>query len=122
MIAGHPPFYDDDHFKLYEKILNCKLRFPSHFDPLAKDLVKRLLSPDLSKRFGNLKDGVQDIKEHKWFAGVDWVKLVNLEIPAPYVPKVASEGDTSNFDEYPEDNEPYGSTGPDPHFEKFRDF
>ena len=122
MIAGHPPFYDDDHFKLYEKILNCKLRFPSHFDPLAKDLVKRLLSPDLSKRFGNLKDGVKDIKEHKWFAGVEWVKLYNLECTAPYIPKVAGEGDTSNFDEYPEDNEPYGSTGPDPHREKFKDF
>ncbi|KAJ3324599.1 camp-dependent protein kinase catalytic subunit [Boothiomyces sp. JEL0866] len=122
MIAGHPPFYDEDHFKLYEKILGCKLRFPSHFDPLAKDLVKRLLSPDLSKRFGNLKDGVQDIKHHKWFAGVDWDKLKNLEIPSPYVPKLSHEGDTSNFDVYPEDHEPYGATGPDPHRERFKDF
>lgn len=123
MIAGHPPFFDEDHFKLYEKILGCKLRFPSHFDPLAKDLVKRLLSPDLSKRFGNLKDGVQDIKRHKWFAGVDWDKLVTLEIPAPYVPKLAHEGDTSNFDSYPEDHEPYGNTtDPDPHRDRFKDF
>nr|KAJ3420464.1 camp-dependent protein kinase catalytic subunit [Polyrhizophydium stewartii] len=122
MLAGHPPFYDEDHFKLYEKILQCKLRFPPHFDPNAKDLVKRLLSPDLSKRFGNLKDGVQDIKRHKWFAGVDWEKLKNLEIPAPYIPKVAHEGDTSNFDAYPEDHEPYGATGPDPYREKFKDF
>ena len=118
MIAGHPPFYDEDHFKLYEKILGCKLRFPSHFDPLAKDLVKRLLSPDLSKRFGNLKDGVNDIKKHKWFSGVDWEKIEKVEIPAPYVPKLAHEGDTSNFDAYPEDHEPYGATGPDPHRER----
>ncbi len=123
MIAGHPPFFDEDHFKLYEKILGCKLRFPSHFDPLAKDLVKRLLSPDLSKRFGNLKDGVQDIKTHKWFAGVDWDKLLTLEIPAPWVPKLAHEGDTSNFDQYPEDHEPYGNTSdPDPHRDRFKDF
>lgn len=123
MIAGHPPFFDEDHFKLYEKILGCKLRFPSHFDPLAKDLVKRLLSPDLSKRFGNLKDGVQDIKRHKWFAGVDWDKLVTLEIPAPWVPKLAHEGDTSNFDQYPEDHEPYGNNSdPDPHRDRFKDF
>ncbi|KAK5669139.1 hypothetical protein BDV3_003332 [Batrachochytrium dendrobatidis] len=122
MLAGHPPFYDEDHFKLYEKILQCKLRFPPHFDPMAKDLVKRLLSPDLSKRFGNLKDGVQDIKRHKWFAGVDWEKLKNLEIPAPYIPKVAHEGDTSNFDAYPEDHEPYGVVGNDPYREKFKDF
>jgi serine/threonine protein kinase len=115
MIAGHPPFYDEDHFKLYEKILACKLRFPPHFDPNAKDLVKRLLSPDLTKRFGNLKAGVDDIKTHKWFAGVDWEKLFALEVTAPYIPKISHEGDTSNFDSYPEDYEPYGSTGPDPH-------
>jgi serine/threonine protein kinase len=101
MIAGHPPFYDDDPFKLYEKILACKLRFPSHFDPLAKDLVKRLLSPDLTKRYGNLKNGTEDIKGHRWFQGVNWDKLRNLEIPAPYVPRVLADGDTSNVSQYP---------------------
>merc|ERR1719354_721029 len=122
MIAGHPPFYDDDHFKLYEKILACKLRFPAHFDPLAKDLVKRVVIPDLSKRYGNLKSGVSDIKSHKWFSGVDWEKLVKREVVAPFVPKLAHEGDTSNFDDYPEDHEPYGTTGHDPHEESFKAF
>ncbi|KAI8914349.1 kinase-like domain-containing protein [Gorgonomyces haynaldii] len=122
MLAGHPPFYDEDHFKLYEKILQCKLRFPPHFDPNAKDLVKRLLTTDLSKRFGNLKEGVQDIKRHKWFAGVEWDKLKALEIPAPYIPKVGHDGDTANFDAYAEDHEPYGVNGPDPHREKFKGF
>ena len=122
MLAGHPPFYDEDHFKLYEKILQCKLRFPPHFDPNAKDLVKRLLTTDLSKRFGNLKDGVQDIKRHKWFAGLDWDKLKSLEVPAPYIPKVSHDGDTANFDAYAEDHEPYGATGPDPHRERFKGF
>jgi serine/threonine protein kinase len=122
MIAGHPPFFDEDHFKLYEKILNGKVRFPSHFDILAKDLVKRLLTADLSKRYGNLKDGAEDIKRHKWFYGVDWHKVVALEYPAPYVPRIGHEGDTSNFDRYDEDHEPYGSTGPDKYREKFLDF
>ncbi|KAJ3326764.1 camp-dependent protein kinase catalytic subunit [Blyttiomyces sp. JEL0837] len=102
MLAGHPPFYDEDHFKLYEKILACKPKFPSHFDPNAKDLVKRLLTGDLTKRYGNLKAGVQDIKKHKWFAGVEWDKIVELQIQAPYIPPSKGEGDTSNFDSYPE--------------------
>lgn len=122
MIAGHPPFYDDDHFKLYEKIITCKLKFPSFFDLLAKDLVKKLLTPDLSKRFGNLKDGVEDIKRHKWFQGVNWAMLAKGSIPAPFVPKVSSSGDTSNFDQYPEDHEPYGVPGVDVHRDKFKDF
>ncbi|KAJ3180781.1 camp-dependent protein kinase catalytic subunit [Gaertneriomyces sp. JEL0708] len=122
MLAGHPPFYDEDHFKLYEKIIACKPKFPAHFDPAAKDLIKRLLSPDLTKRYGNLKGGVTDIKKHKWFTGVDWEKLKNLHVQAPYVPPLKGEGDTSNFDAYPEDHEPYGIVCADPYREKFKDF
>lgn len=122
MIAGHPPFFDDDHFKLYEKIVNCKLKFPAHFDVLAKDLVKRLLTPDLSKRYGNLKNGVEDIKRHKWFSGVNWIVLGKCGIPAPFVPKLSHPGDTSNFDTYDEDHEPYGAPGNDPYRDKFLDF
>ncbi|KAI9007146.1 kinase-like domain-containing protein [Gaertneriomyces semiglobifer] len=122
MLAGHPPFYDEDHFKLYEKIIACKPKFPAHFDPAAKDLIKRLLSPDLTKRYGNLKGGVTDIKKHKWFTGVDWEKLKNLHVQAPYVPPLKGDGDTSNFDAYPEDHEPYGIVCADPYREKFKDF
>ncbi|KAI8806893.1 camp-dependent protein kinase 6 [Cladochytrium replicatum] len=126
MLAGHPPFYDEDHFKLYEKILACKLRFPSHFDQQAKDLVKRLLQPDLTKRFGNLKDGVLDIKRHRWFVEglTDWEGLLRLEVTAPYVPTVSHDGDTGNFDSYPEDHEPYGvrANGADPFASFFAGF
>lgn len=32
-----------------------KVQFSAHFDPLAKDLLKRLLVSDRTKRLGNLK-------------------------------------------------------------------
>ena len=66
MLAGYTPFADDDHVKLYEKILANKPRFPAHFDPDAKDLCKRLMTADLSRRYGNLKNGSKDIRNHKW--------------------------------------------------------
>ncbi|KAJ3119775.1 camp-dependent protein kinase catalytic subunit [Nowakowskiella sp. JEL0407] len=122
MIAGHPPFYEEDHFKLYEKILACKPKFPAHFDPAAKDLVKRLLTADLTKRYGNLRGGVNDIKKHKWFTGIEWEKFKRVQVPAPYIPPIKGDGDTSNFDAYPEDHEPYGIVCPDPHRDKFKDF
>ncbi|KAJ3328080.1 camp-dependent protein kinase catalytic subunit [Blyttiomyces sp. JEL0837] len=122
MLAGHPPFYDEDHFKLYEKILACKVKFASHFDPIAKDLIKRLLTADLSKRFGNLRAGPTDIKQHKWFSGLDWDRMVDLRIQAPYLPPTRGDGDSSNFDSYPEDYEPYGAPGPDVHKDKFLSF
>ena len=68
MLAGYTPFQDDDHVKLYEKILANKPRFPGHFDVDAKDLCKKLLTDDLTRRFGNLKNGSKDIRNHKWYA------------------------------------------------------
>lgn len=42
----------------------------------AKALVKHLLVADITKRFGNLKDGANDIKNHKWFEGFNWDQLM----------------------------------------------
>lgn len=50
-----------------------QVRFPSHFTADLKDLLRNLLQVDLTKRFGNLRNGVQDIKLHKWFASTDWI-------------------------------------------------
>ena len=108
MLAGYPPFYDDNHVKLYEKILAGKVKYPSHIHPDAKDLVKHLLTSDLSKRYGNLKNGVADIKNHRWFADIDWNKLMRREIAPPYTPPLKHAGDTSNFDIYDESKEVYG--------------
>ncbi|KAI7879840.1 kinase-like domain-containing protein [Mucor mucedo] len=122
MLAGYPPFYDDDHLKLYEKILQGKIRWPSYFDPNAKDLLKHLLTSDLSRRYGNLKNGANDIKNHPWFHGVDFERVANRQIRAPYVPQIRGDGDASHFDRYPETNEQYGLATEDPYREKFPDF
>ncbi|CAO0792052.1 unnamed protein product [Mucor circinelloides] len=122
MLAGYPPFYDDDHLKLYEKILQGKIRWPSYFDPNAKDLLKHLLTSDLSRRYGNLKNGADDIKNHPWFQGVDFDRVANRQIRAPYIPQIRGDGDASHFDRYPETNEQYGLPAEDPYREKFLDF
>ncbi|TPX73530.1 hypothetical protein CcCBS67573_g05208 [Chytriomyces confervae] len=122
MIAGHPPFFDDDPFRLYEKIVACRLAFPPFMHPLAKDLIRRLLTPDLSRRYGNLRDGALDIKMHPWFQGIDWDAMWELRMDAPYIPDVEGDGDTSHFDEYEEDYAPYGRNVPDPYADTFKDF
>lgn len=53
--GSYPPFFDDNSFGIYEKILMGKVQFSAHMDPLAKDLLKRLLVSDRTKRLGNLK-------------------------------------------------------------------
>jgi len=126
MLAGHPPFYTEDGnpIKLYEKIIACKVRYPSYFEVGVKDLLKSLLTADLTKRFGNLHQGSKDIFGHLWFAEVDWDRLFRREIPAPYLPTVAADGDASQFERYPEnDRAEYEQLdAPDPYGHLFPDF
>ncbi|KAF9319872.1 camp-dependent protein kinase catalytic subunit [Podila horticola] len=105
MLAGYPPFYDDDLFKMCQKIVDGEMRYPKYFDSLAKDLLKRLLVSDLTKRYGNLRDGCHDIRNHAWFEGVDWSMVLRREIAAPFVPDVKWDGDASCFGFYPEEDE-----------------
>lgn len=102
MLAGYPPFFDDHPFGIYEKILQGRIAFPAHFHPDAKDLIKRLLTADRTRRLGNLKDGADDIKAHRWFKGVDWNAVENRQIRAPIIPHCAHPGDARNFETYPE--------------------
>nr|XP_053641429.1 cAMP-dependent protein kinase catalytic subunit 3-like [Cherax quadricarinatus] len=55
MLAGYPPFFDDNPFGIYEKILGGRVEWPRHLDTSAKDLVKKLLTQDRTKRLGNMK-------------------------------------------------------------------
>jgi hypothetical protein len=34
-----------------------------------RDLISKLLTADLSRRLGNLRDGAKDIRNHPWFKG-----------------------------------------------------
>ena len=126
MLAGYPPFFDDNPFLIYEKILAGKLEWPQHMEQTAKDLIKRLLVHDRTKRLGNMKAGAEDIKKHRsryrmlsilifdkttlhlhlsrWFKSIDWEEVYQRQLRPPIVPNVSSDGDTRNFDNYPEED------------------
>jgi len=86
MLAGYPPFQDDDPMNIYRKIINTKPRYPDGFDSKLKSLVKHLLRRDLSKRFGNLKDGAEDIKGHRFFEDINFNDLLDRKLKTPYTP------------------------------------
>jgi serine/threonine protein kinase len=124
MCCGYPPFFDDHPFGIYEKILAGKIVFPANTDANVKDLIKRLLTADRTKRIGNLKGGADDIKKHKWFKGLDWTQLVQKQILAPIIPQITHPGDTRNFEKYPEIDleEEMKPSGVDPFKNLFKDF
>jgi protein kinase A len=102
MLTGIDPFSDDDPMMIYKKILKARVKFPKNFDPNAKSLVKHLLASDLSKRYGNLLRGVEDIKHHRFFYGMDWQRLLEKQLPMPYIPILGSVSDLSHFASYPD--------------------
>lgn len=70
------------------QILQGNLTFPRWIDRNAKSLIKKLLVADITKRYGCLKDGAEDIKNHKWFGGFDFNELLERRMVAPIVPQV----------------------------------
>lgn len=123
MLAGYTPFYDANAMKTYENILNAELKFPPFFNADAQDLLSKLMERDLSKRLGNLQNGSEDVKNHPWFSEVVWEKLLSRNIETPYEPPIQQgQGDTSQFDRYPEEEINYGVEGDDPYADLFKDF
>ena len=104
MLAGEPPFIDDDPMGIYQQILSGKLSFPrGGFDKAARSLIKKLLTADLTRRYGCLKAGACDIKRSKWLDDFAWSDLLKRQLRAPIKPKLfGGPCDTSNFDEYDE--------------------
>jgi serum/glucocorticoid-regulated kinase 2 len=54
------------------------------FSEIAKDLLKGLLTRDPNNRLG--VKGVHEIKEHKFFEGLDWKACEARTLQVPYVP------------------------------------
>ncbi|XP_030057936.1 cAMP-dependent protein kinase catalytic subunit PRKX isoform X1 [Microcaecilia unicolor] len=122
MLSGFPPFFDDNPFGIYQKILAGKIEFPRHLDIYVKDLIKRLLVVDRTRRLGNMKNGAEDVKKHRWFRTIDWNDVPQRKLKPPIIPKVSHEGDTSNFETYPEDDWNNISPVPSKDLEVFKNF
>jgi len=99
MLAGYPPFFDDNPVRIYEKILCGDLTFPTFFESSAKDLIGRLLVIDRTKRLGNLKHGADGVKNHPWFKDVDWRMVYEKHLKPPFIPTVSDPRTTSYVDD-----------------------
>jgi serine/threonine protein kinase len=100
MLCGQPPFCADDPMDIYQKILRNRVTYPAHVSKNVRDLISRLLVSNPAMRLGNLKKGSRDVTAHAFFAKYDWGALTRKELKAPYIPKISSPTDTSNFDDY----------------------
>ncbi|KAH0561479.1 cGMP-dependent protein kinase, isozyme 1-like [Cotesia glomerata] len=107
LLVGKPPFRGSDHMTTYNKILKGieVVGIPAIVNKNANHLIRKLLRLSPSERLGYLRNGIQDIRDHKWFANFNWPALQRLALPAPIVPTIQSQTDTRNFERYPPDRE-----------------
>ncbi|XP_050534999.1 cAMP-dependent protein kinase catalytic subunit alpha-like [Daktulosphaira vitifoliae] len=103
MVTGSLPFDADSDRRMYKKIIAGFYKIPNNISPDLTDLIQNLLQTDLTKRYGSLKNGTDDIKQHRWFRTIDWLMLLNRSIRAPCVPNYSGPSDTSNFEKFSEE-------------------
>jgi Rho-associated protein kinase 2 len=100
MLVGDTPFYAESLVGTYSKIMEHKntLTFPSDIEMSddARHLITSFLS-DISTRLG--RNGVDEIKRHKFFVNDQWTFDNIRDSVPPVIPELSGDDDTSNFDD-----------------------
>ncbi|KAI9193560.1 protein KIN-1, isoform b [Polychytrium aggregatum] len=87
MASGCSPFQSWTCQKTYERILSGKIQWPPPdrgqcFSDNLLDLIIKLLVLDPRRRVGYKGDG-DEVRRHRWFAGVDWRSVNERKITPP---------------------------------------
>lgn len=93
-LTGDPPFKAKQRNVLQKEILKGKFKLPNYLSNAARSIIRGLLQQNPAKRLG-----IKSIKQHPFFKGINWAKLYNKEIGAPFIPEMANGlEDTSYFE------------------------
>ncbi len=105
MLIGYPPFIGDNPFQVYQKILNSLVVFPT--TPListpASMAIRAYLTKDRRKRVGCGRSGFKGVRNLAYYRGTYWDSVVGQLLLPPFQPTVEVDGDTSNYDFFPEE-------------------
>ncbi|XP_068259373.1 cGMP-dependent protein kinase 2 isoform X1 [Nyctibius grandis] len=103
LLTGSPPFSGADQMLTYNLILKGieKLDFPKIITRRPEDLIRRLCRQNPTERLGNLRNGINDIRKHRWLSGFNWDGLKVRKLTSPLKREVSGPTDYSYFDSYP---------------------
>ncbi|XP_034536959.1 cGMP-dependent protein kinase 2 [Notolabrus celidotus] len=107
LLTGSPPFSGSDPIKIYTMVLHGmeKVDFPKRVGKRPDDLIRRLCKLNPVERLGNKKNGIIDIKKHKWFQGFNWEGLRRHKLLSPLRRELKGPMDHSHFDMFPPEAE-----------------
>ncbi|XP_059422687.1 cGMP-dependent protein kinase 2 [Carassius carassius] len=103
LLIGSPPFTGSDPIRIYTMVLHGieKVDFPKRISKRPEDLIRRLCKLNPAERLGNKKNGIIDIKKHKWFQGFNWEGLRRRKLVSPLRRELKGPLDHSHFDMFP---------------------
>ena len=79
LFHGYTPFKGQSDFETIENIKNYKLKINEKLPNDVKDLIKKLLTYEESKRIGF--NDIKEIMNHKFFKGINFNNLYNEKVP-----------------------------------------
>ncbi|KAH6797947.1 protein phosphatase 2C and cyclic nucleotide-binding/kinase domain-containing protein [Perilla frutescens var. hirtella] len=83
MLKGEMPFGSWRESELtFARIVKGQLTLPQDFSNEAVDIITKLLEVEESARLGS--EGVDSIKAHPWFHGIDWEALAERKVLVPH--------------------------------------
>ncbi|KAH8423463.1 cAMP-dependent protein kinase [Aspergillus melleus] len=101
-LVGQPPFWDQNPMRIYEQIVEGRLRFPQGMSPAAQNIISLLCKTNPTERLGYISGGSARVKAHPFFEDINWDDLFYRRIKGPIIPRVDHPADTGNFEEYPD--------------------
>jgi len=98
LLYGFPPFYDTNTNAMYRSIVCEPIELSMDENPVTIDFLCKILDKNPYTRLGSGSRDYLELKEHPFFEGVDWNKLLARAIPMEWVPHLEGEVDVSQFD------------------------
>nr|XP_040016271.1 cGMP-dependent protein kinase 2 [Gasterosteus aculeatus aculeatus]XP_040016272.1 cGMP-dependent protein kinase 2 [Gasterosteus aculeatus aculeatus] len=103
LLVGSPPFSSSEPQKIYAKILDGVLKYPPYMSEAARSIISKMCRPRPGQRLGNTKNGIRDVRNHRWFSSMNWHKLRVGQLDAPTVRLIRKGPCYINFDRFPLD-------------------
>ncbi|ADV19346.1 serine/threonine-protein kinase nrc-2, putative [Cryptococcus gattii WM276] len=96
MIFATTPFKGPNRNATFANVMKNEVLFPESVPVSSncKSCIRKLLIKDENKRLGSAS-GASEVKQHKWFASVNWGLLRNMT--PPIIPEESNGIDTINF-------------------------
>ena len=98
MAVGAPPFNNRSNLIIMNDIVHEPFEPRDWLSKNIKSLISLLLVKDANKRLGSPAfGGTSSIKNHPFFEGLDWDRVLRRDYEPPIKPKVKNRGDTKHI-------------------------